>query len=54
MQIKDQINLIFKEFDKMWIHGYLHLLGYSHGAIKNFKKMNKKENLILNYFYKNN
>ena len=43
-----------KEFDKIWIHGYLHLLGYSHGVIKNFKKMNKKENLILNYFYKNN
>ena len=43
-----------KEFDKMWVHGYLHLLGYSHGAIKNFKKMYKKENLILNYFYKKN
>ena len=41
-----------KEFDKMWIHGYLHLLGYSHGTIKNFKKMDKKENLILSYFYK--
>ena len=43
-----------KEFDKMWVHGYLHLLGYSHGTIKNFKKMYKKENLILNYFYKKN
>ena len=43
-----------KEFDKMWIHGYLHLLGYSHGTIKNFKKMDKKENLILKYFYKKN
>ena len=31
-----------KEFDKMWVHGYLHLLGYSHGTIKNFKKMYKK------------
>ena len=41
-----------KEFDKMWIHGYLHLLGYSHGTIKSFKKMDKKENLILSYFYK--
>ena len=41
-----------KEFDKMWVHGYLHLLGYSHGTIKNFKKMDKKENLILSYFYK--
>ena len=43
-----------KEFDKMWVHGYLHLVGYSHGTIKNFKKMDKKENLILKYFYKKN
>ena len=44
----------FIEFDKIWIHGYLHLLGYDHKKLKNFKKMNKKENLILNYFYKKN
>ena len=44
----------FIEFDKMWIHGYLHILGYDHKKLKNFKKMNKKENLILNYFYKKN
>ena len=44
----------FIEFDKMWIHGYLHLLGYDHKKLKNFKKMDKKENLILNYFYKKN
>ena len=44
----------FIEFDKTWIHGYLHLLGYDHKKLKNFKKMNKKENLILNYFYKKN
>ena len=44
----------FMEFDKMWIHGYLHLLGYDHKKLKNFQKMNKKENLILNYFYKKN
>ncbi len=44
----------FIEFDKTWIHGYLHLLGYDHKKIKNFKKMNKKENLIINYFYKKN
>tara|TARA_X000000368_G_C22854066_1_gene633488 strand:+ start:252 stop:692 length:441 start_codon:yes stop_codon:yes gene_type:complete len=40
------------EFDKMWIHGYLHLVGYDHKKIKDFKKMNKKENLILNYLNK--
>ena len=44
----------FFEFDKMWIHGYLHILGYDHNKLKNFKKMNKKENLILNCFYKKN
>ena len=42
----------FLEFDKMWIHGYFHLIGYDHKKIKDFKKINKKENLVLNYFHK--
>ncbi|HJM78377.1 MAG TPA: rRNA maturation RNase YbeY [Candidatus Pelagibacter bacterium] len=42
----------FLEFDKMWIHGYFHLIGYDHKKIKDFKKMTKKENLVLNYFHK--
>ena len=36
-----------QELDKMWIHGYLHLIGYDHKTLKDFKKMNKTENLIL-------
>ena len=44
----------FLEFDKMWIHGYLHLIGYDHKKINDFKKMFKKEKLILNYFHKVN
>ena len=44
----------FLEFDKMWIHGYLHLLGYDHKKKKDFKKMKKIEDLILNKFYKKN
>ena len=44
----------FKEFDKMWIHGYFHLLGHDHKNLKGFQKMNKKENLILNHFYRKN
>ena len=36
----------------MWIHGYLHLLGYNHKREKDFSKMRKLENLILNFFYK--
>ena len=37
------------EFDKMWIHGYLHLIGYDHKKNKEHAKMVKKEKLILNY-----
>ena len=44
----------FLEFDKMWVHGYLHLLGHKHKKKKEFIKMQKLENLILNYFYKKN
>ena len=40
------------EFDKTWIHGYLHLVGHDHKRIKDFKKMSKKENLILQYLNK--
>ena len=44
----------FLELDKTWIHGYLHLIGYDHKKNKDFEKMRKKENLVLNYFYKKN
>ena len=44
----------FLEFDKIWIHGYFHLIGYDHKKLKDFKKMTKKENLVLNYFHKIN
>jgi len=42
----------FFELDKMWIHGYFHLVGYDHKKIIDYKKMIKKENLVLNYFHK--
>ena len=42
----------FFELDKMWIHGYFHLIGYDHKKLKDYKKMSKKENLVLNYFHK--
>ena len=44
----------FYEFDKMWIHGYLHLLGHDHKKKKDFTKMKKLEEKILNYFHKKN
>ena len=51
---RSKLSNFFIEFDKMWIHGYFHLIGYDHKKLKDFKKMAKKENLILNYFHNSN
>ena len=42
------------EFDKMWVHGYLHLIGYDHKKIREFEKMHKLEKKILNYIESTN
>ena len=44
----------FLEFDKLWIHGYLHLIGYDHKKLNDFRRMIKREKLILKYFHKVN
>ncbi len=49
---RSKLTNFFFEFDRMWIHGYFHLNGYDHKNLKDYKKMNKKENLVLNYFHK--
>jgi len=36
------------EFDKVWVHGLLHLIGYDHVKHKDYYKMNKIEKRILN------
>ena len=41
-------NNFFLEFDKVWIHGLLHLIGYNHIKNKDYFKMNKIEKKILN------
>ena len=37
-----------KEFDKVWVHGLLHLIGYDHIKNKDYYKMYKIEKRILN------
>ena len=49
---RSKFSNFFLELDKMWIHGYFHLIGYDHKKIIDFKKMSKKENSVLNYFHK--
>ena len=41
-------NNFFLEFDKAWIHGLLHLIGYNHINNKDYFKMNRIEKKILN------
>ncbi len=44
----------FKEnFNKLWIHGFLHLLGHKHKKDSDYYKMNKIEKLILGKIKKN-
>ena len=41
-------NNFLLEFDKAWVHGLLHLIGYNHIKDKDYSKMNKVEKRILN------
>ena len=41
-------NNFLLEFDKVWIHGLLHLIGYNHKKNKDYFKMYKVEKRILN------
>ena len=41
-------NNFLLEFDKAWVHGLLHLIGYNHIKNKDYSKMNKIEKRILN------
>ena len=38
------------EFDKAWVHGFLHLLGFNHIKNKDYFKMERIEKKILNLF----
>jgi len=37
----------FEEFDKVWVHGFLHLIGYDHVKNNEHYQMNKIEKRIL-------
>ena len=45
---RSRINNFLLEFDKAWIHGLLHLVGYDHIKNKDYFLMNKIEKKILN------
>ena len=44
---RSKLSSFSEEFDRLWIHGFLHLLGYDHKKIKEYQVMKKQEELIL-------
>jgi len=48
INLRSKKNIFMKEFDKAWVHGLLHLIGYDHVKNKDYIKMNKVEKRILN------
>ena len=48
INLRSKKNNFHSEFDKVWVHGLLHLAGYNHDKNKDYFKMNKFEKKVLN------
>ena len=48
ISIRSNKSNFFSEFDKAWVHGFLHLLGFDHAKNKDYFIMNRIEKKILN------
>ena len=50
-KIKNRLNrrYFIIEFDKLWIHGLVHLFGYEHKKEKDFYNMKKFEKKLISY-----
>ena len=46
--LRSKKNNFLSEFDKVWVHGFLHLLGFDHVKNQDYYKMNEIEKRILN------
>ena len=49
LKYKNNIKKFHEEFNKLWIHGIVHLFGYKHQRNKDFFKMNKIEKKYFSY-----
>jgi len=48
INVRSKKNNFFLEFDKTWVHGLLHLIGYNHTKNNNYFKMDRIEKKIIN------
>ena len=49
LSCNQEIKKLNKKFNKLWIHGLVHLLGYDHKKNKDFYDMMKVEKKFLSY-----
>ena len=49
IKTKENLKSFKLEFDKLWVHGLVHLFGHDHKKDKDFEKMNKIEKKYLKY-----
>ncbi|MDC1092540.1 rRNA maturation RNase YbeY [Pelagibacteraceae bacterium] len=49
VKYKKNMNIFKSSFDKLWVHGLVHLFGHDHKKEKEFKKMHQVETEYLNY-----
>ena len=47
INLRSKNSSFYIEFDKVWVHGFLHLLGYDHIKNKDYYKMSRIEKRIL-------
>ena len=48
INVRSKKTNFFLEFDKAWVHGLLHLVGYNHIKNKDYFKMDRIEKKIIN------
>ena len=46
---KNKKKIFTKEFDRLWVHGFVHLFGYDHKKNKDFFEMSKIETRYLDF-----
>ena len=49
VKYKKDLNLFKLQFDKLWVHGLVHLFGHDHKNEKDFKKMSRLETDYLKF-----
>ena len=49
VKYKKNIKLFKSQFDKLWIHGLVHLFGHDHKKEKDFRKMQQSREKLLKY-----